>query len=224
MLIAKVNKLLTFSFQKKCNKITFFDVILKWIGKIFFSSVLKEKSDNEIAKLAKKDLKYFSQIFERFFDRVYQFFYFRLRSREDAEDLASEAFEKIFQKLEKFEEKGLPFAAWIFKIAHHHLIDFLRKNKNKPISESIDEMLPSQLPSKDFDLTKIDKKVLSEKLWLAIKTLPSKHQEVWSLKLTNDLSHKEIAKILKTSEGNVNVIIHRSMERLKTKLSFLATP
>lgn len=177
-------------------------------------------SDHELANGAKHDVQFFSELFDRYFERVYQFHLFRIRQDQDAEDLTSETFTKVFQKIDTFREDGAPFSAWLFTIARNTLIDFTRKHKIKP--ESIDEIQPSDEPSKDFDMTKIENTVLSDKLWEAIRTLPEKQQQLWGLKLSADLPHRDIAEILGTTENNVNVMVNRSLKQLKRYLSFYA--
>jgi len=127
---------------------------------------------------------------------------------------------KIFTKLESFQDTGVPFSAWIFAIARNTLIDFTRKNKI-PV-ETIEDVPESHQPSVEFDLTKVNHKLCMKKVWAAIRTFPEKQQDVWALKLTSDLPHKEIATILGISENNVNVMVNRSMKELKRRLSFLA--
>jgi len=177
-------------------------------------------SDNELARLAKTDSSRFDELFDRFFTRVYQYFYFRLRHKQNAEDLTSETFMKIFTKLDSFQDTGAPFSAWVFAIARNTMTDFFRKNKVR--IESIEDIAELDHVSKEFDMTKINRKLCMEKLWSAVRTLPEKQQDVWALKLTSDLPHKEIAKILGTSENNVNVMVNRSMKELKRRLSYLA--
>ena len=68
----------------------------------------------------------------------------------------------------------------------------------------------------------MNKKLIGEELWEAIHELPEKQKEIWSLKLVNDFSHREIGDILGIKESNVNVIIHRSIKLLKVRLAHLA--
>jgi RNA polymerase sigma-70 factor (ECF subfamily) len=174
-------------------------------------------SDNELAKRACHDASSFSDLFDRFFSPVYRYFFIRLRHQQDAEDLTSETFQKIFQKLPTFQERGLPFGAWVFTIAHHTLIDHVRRTKHTV--DSLDTLDPSKEPHKDFDLQAIDQQLLSEKLWTAIRQLPEREQQIWALKLTSGLAHKDIANVLGLTENNVNVILHRSFSLLKNKLT-----
>lgn len=175
------------------------------------------RSDTELARTAGSDPHAFSTLFDRYFTRVYRFHSFRIRQREDAEDLTSETFVKIFEKLHTYQDRGVPFSVWVFTIARHTLIDFTRKTKNNVTS--LDALEEYQEPGEEFDHDAIDRTILMEKLWKATKVLPEKQQQIWALKLSSGLSHREIGTVLDMSENNVNVAISRSMKTLKTYMS-----
>lgn len=200
--------------QKTCNFFPLAGVKDRCKVRILFFAVQDDnfqgENDNQAGLLE------FSQIFDEYFDKVYQFFYFRLRNREDSEDLAALTFEKILKNLSSYSERGHGIGAWIFTIARNVLNDFFRKKKFQ--QDNIDDLPPSKEPSEDFDIKSLDNKILQEHLWEAIKNLPDKQQMIWSLKLTEDLPHKIIAEILETTEANVNVMIHRSLKLLKQQL------
>jgi RNA polymerase sigma-70 factor (ECF subfamily) len=177
-------------------------------------------SDNELAALACGDDHYFSILFNRFFKPVYRYFYSRLRQRQDAEDLTSETFMKLVSKLETFHERGIPFTVWLFTIARHNLIDFNRQRKIKA-TLSIEELCPGTEPCCEFDLRKVNSSVVSGKILKALEVLPETQREIWSLKLSADLPHKEIASILGITENNVNVQVSRSTKTLKKYLWYL---
>jgi len=173
--------------------------------------------DNTLAKKAQKDPEYFGALYDRFAEKIYRYHFFRLRDRDDAEDLTAETFEKILRNISRFKDRGLPFTAWMFRIAHNSLVDFLRRKKQPPLSL---DMLSEEgkEPSESFSNKNLEMDISPEKLWEAIHSLPEKQQQIWGLKLSKDLSHKEIAHILDITPTHVNVLIHRSVQRLKTSL------
>lgn len=171
--------------------------------------------DNALALRAAGDPDAFTELFHRFFKPVYRYFLCRLRSPDDAEDLTSETFTKVYRKLHTFREQGTPFTAWLFAIARNVLIDHLRGRKE---TEPIDEMEDDARVATEMDLGGIDRAILKEQVWEALGKLPAKYRELWALKLTSDLPHREIATLLGTTEGNVNVMVHRSLAKLKEHL------
>lgn len=176
--------------------------------------------DNELALRARTDPRSFTLLFDRFFRPVYRYFAFRLRNTDDAEDLASETFLKLSLHLKEFEERGVPFSAWLFRIARNTLIDHLRKKRIE--TEPLDELDPGDEPSVPFDAGALDRDLLSKELWSAIETLPQKYRDLWGLKLASHLPHRDIAELLGTTENNVNVMIHRSVGLLKQRLTHLS--
>lgn len=178
-------------------------------------------NDNELVRCAQESVHGFTPLFDRFFTPVYRYFFSRLRQQDDAEDLTSETFMKIFERLHTYAERGVPFSVWVYKVAHNVLIDFVRRDKTR-MTDSLEDLENAKEPSTDFDLAAIDRGLLSEKLWAALRVLPKRQQDIWALKLTNDLSHKDIAGILEMSENHVNVDVSRSMKSLKKYLSYYA--
>lgn len=176
-----------------------------------------KRTDAELARSANSDPHAFSILFDRYFTRVYQFHSFRIRQKEDAEDLTSETFTKIFQKIHTFTDRGIPFSVWVFTIARHTLIDFTRRTKDD--ITSLDALEEYQEPGEEFDHNAIDRSVLIDKLWKATAVLPEKQQQIWALKLSSGLTHREIGEILGMTENNVNVAISRSVKTLRKYLA-----
>lgn len=175
------------------------------------------RTDMQLVHDAGHDPHAFSILFDRYFLRVYRFHSYRIRQREDAEDLTSETFLKITEKIHTYKDRGIPFSVWVFTVARHTLIDFTRRSKGK--MTSLDELSEYQEPSLAFDHEAIDRSVLMEKLWKASANLPEKQQQIWSLKLSSGLTHREIGDVLGMTENNVNVAISRSLKTLRTYLS-----
>lgn len=203
----------------------FFEFLCKIAGRLHVllfavpSSPFADMSDAELVAHAQQDMEAFTELFDRYFTRVYQFHFFRIRQQQDAEDLTSDTLTKVFKNLHTYDPDKAPLSAWIFSIARNTLIDFTRKNKAQ--IDDIEAVEPQEALTENFDMTTVEHSVLSEKLWDAIVILPERQQQIWALKLKSDLPHKEIAKILGTTENNVNVAISRSIKTLKKYLSYL---
>lgn len=175
------------------------------------------KEEMELVKKVQSDLQYFESLYEKYLDKVYNYFLYRLRNKEESEDLTSLTFEKAIINLHTFQDQGYSFSAWLFRIAHNNYIDCIRK-KTKHKTCSLDDIEAYNEPSTpkipDF-IEDFDTKESLEKIQIIIKTLPPLHQEIWTLKLKCDLSHKEIADTLQLTENNVNVILFRSIKKIR---------
>lgn len=146
--------------------------------------------------------------------------FFRVgRNRELAEDLTSEVFLKAYENFESFDHRR-PFAVWIYRIAHNHLVDYYKKSKTEivPIEDAENDLKTLPTVEKDFDV-KLD----LEKIGLVLDTLPEQQRDVLMMKYFNDLTNPEIANILSINEAHIRVLQHRGLQTVKTKLSFITT-
>lgn len=171
----------------------------------------------QLVKSAQQNLHSFARIYEKYFDKIYKFFHYRIRIQTDSEDLTSQTFEKAIKNLHSFNDQGFPFSTWLFRIAHNTLIDYFRE-KGRHQNDCLHELLPSQEPSVELDHSLIDNQNAIEKVKEIISTLPQLHQEIWNLKLNADMSNKDIAETLNINQNHVNVTMHRSLQVIKNKL------
>lgn len=154
----------------------------------------------------------FIAIYDEYASKVYKYCYFRVSSKEDAEDLSSQVFTRAWDYIKAGKEVD-NIRAFIFRIAHNLVIDHYRKGKKTISLEDLKQDIPSEDGEKfvgDLDLKLVINQV-KEKL----DKLPENYQSAVVLRFINDLSVKEVAQIMETSENNVSVIIHRAIIRLK---------
>jgi RNA polymerase sigma-70 factor (ECF subfamily) len=139
----------------------------------------------------------------------------RIGDRAEAEDLTQQVFIKALQSISSFKWRGAPFSAWLFRIAHNQVVDYLRKKKRyatAPLNESLmDSGVDPQLA--------VERKLETEQLLLATKRLTEAQREVISLRFTSELSIAEVAKIMSKSEGAVKALQHSAIVALRKVLS-----
>lgn len=146
-----------------------------------------------------------------------------VRNKEEAEDLAQEAFLKAFNAISTF-NKEYAFSTWLYKIAINNCIDFLRKKKFK--TKSIDRPIETKSGEIKYDLPdssynperRILRKEMSAMIQHAIKALPEKYKTVIVLRHIQSKSYEEIAAILDVPLGTVKARIFRAREMLKRSL------
>ena len=89
-------------------------------------------NDNElVARAIKGDEQAMALLYETYFDRIYRYAYLRLNNRTEAEDVAQDVFIRALAAIKKYEERDVPFTAWLFRIAHNQVIDHVRKEKRE---------------------------------------------------------------------------------------------
>ena len=131
-----------------------------------------------------------------------------------AEELTEEAFIKLVIKRPKFSERS-GFKTWLYTIARNLAYDYLRHNKVKEISlEEIPEICKEEADLEALYIQQ-EKRILIHR---AMKTLKAEYQQVLWLVYFEGFSHKEVAKIMEKTTHNVEMLVHRARQALKTKL------
>lgn len=153
----------------------------------------------------------FTQNYHQFKDKIFNYFWYRVNfNRELAEDLTSEVFIKAMKNFTSF-KVSQSFQAWIFTIAHNHLVDHYKKKKRDVSLEDILEMA-------DGDKKAIENKVFVKEVIVEIERLPDYYQEVVTLKYINGLTTKEMSEILEKEEGAIRTALSRAVKELKGKI------
>jgi RNA polymerase sigma-70 factor (ECF subfamily) len=167
---------------------------------------------------AKKDPMEFGKLYEIYITRIYNYIYFRVGDAHDAEDITARVFFRALKSISSYKHMGLPFSAWLYRIAHNLVANHHRDHSRlKEISlESIPDPI---LPQKhEFPEVTLQKKDEANLLLALISDLPSVRQELISLKFMDNLSNAEIGKILRKSEGAVKSLYHRTLLELREKI------
>ncbi|MBM3250904.1 MAG: RNA polymerase sigma factor [Candidatus Nealsonbacteria bacterium] len=163
-----------------------------------------------------KAQKLFSQIYDNHIDRIYRFIFFKVNSREIAEDLCSETFLRCWEKFKNNHQEIENPPAFLYRIARNLVTDHYRE-KAKAQFVSID-CAPIIDPRND-----LEEKVLLNSDLETIKAnlagLKDEYQEVIIWRYIDDLPISEIAKILDKSEGAVRVTLHRALNNLRNRIS-----
>lgn len=158
------------------------------------------------AKLGEKEA--FGKLYELYVDRLYRYCFFRVgNNRELAEDLVQSSFIKAWEKIDTF-KKG-SFQAWLYTITRNTLVDHIRSDKQ---NVSIDETFADEKQELEEH---VHKKMEVEKVMKAVKYLTDEQQELIILKFIEDLSNKEIAKILGKKEDAIRAMQYRALQELR---------
>lgn len=157
----------------------------------------------------------FACIYQEYFQRVYRYTRVRLGSSADAEDLTEQVFVNMIQSLPGFKWRGVPFSAWVFRIARNLIIDHLRRAaKNKSIS------LDERVPGTETDPQDILQQILTrEELIVAINKLTQAQREVIALRFVAELSTIETAQAMGKSLVAVKALQHSALAALRKTMS-----
>ena len=176
----------------------------------------KEELEALVSGLKRGDRKAAQKFFDYFFDRLYRYFYFRTGSCEEAEDLTSQVFLKVFEAIRNYQERGIPFSAWVFRIAHNLLVDYYRRHHRAV--ESLED-LTLELEAGVLD---IEERVLAsltlEEIKEEISSLTFDQQEVLVLRYLEELEIGEIAEAMSRNPGAVRALLRRALASLAKKI------
>ena len=150
-------------------------------------------------------------LYEEYYDRIARYAYVRIGDRSEAEDIAGEVFLKALESLKSYTERGVPMQAWLFKIAHNLVVDYLRKvAKRKTVP--IDTV---QIENGTNPAISAEKNIDFERVTKAMEQLTKEQREVLGLRFFGGLSSKETGSMLNKSDGAVREMQRAAIEKLR---------
>jgi len=165
-----------------------------------------QRDERLSVQAAQKDPARFADLYEQNFERVYAFVVGRVHNRELAEDLTSETFHKALAGLAKFDWRGIPFSAWLIRIASNLVADQWRKSSREERGDSPE-------PASSFDIEDLEHRA---RLFRKVEQLPEGQRRVLQLRFAEGKSLAEIAHEMGRSEGAVKQLQFRGMEKLRS--------
>lgn len=157
----------------------------------------------------------FEELYDKFFQRVYNYIRYRVLARDAADDLVSAVFEKVLDKFDAFEQ-GKPVEPWLFAIARNTLNDYYRRRavRGGLSIDGFEERIASG-ESVERAAVRSEENAL---LLAAMSALSEAERELIALKYALDLSAREMAAQTGLSESNVGVTLFRAMKKLRDRL------
>ncbi|MBI2941691.1 MAG: sigma-70 family RNA polymerase sigma factor [Chloroflexi bacterium] len=176
-----------------------------------------EQDDPTVAELERAlvqrartgDAPAFGKLYDLHLDRVYRYIYLRVSHAAEAEDLTEQVFLKAWESIGRYEDRGLPFAAWLFRLAHNLVVDHYRTRRP---SVDLNETLDHQ--SDDDPAAEVETRFEAAEVRAALGALSPEHQQVLILRFIEELSHGEVAAMLAKTEGATRVLQHRALAAL----------
>ena len=162
----------------------------------------------------------FSELYNEYFAKVFAYVYGRVQDKEVSLDIVSDVFEKAFVKVRSLRSRDA-FGSWLFTIARNEVSSHWRKEKpaQKAAREAAIENELHRQPKSPEDVL-VHKERLAF-LSTLVGGLPKREQEIIALKFDAELTNREIASVLSTSEVNVRVTIFRALRKLRARMKNL---
>jgi RNA polymerase sigma-70 factor, ECF subfamily len=170
----------------------------------------------ELVAQAKVDPQAFGVLYERYVDRIYAYIFHRIRNQQEAEDLTARTFYRALSRLYTYEDRGLPFSAWLYRIAHNLVANWHRDHGRRRFLSLDDLRLPGlKRTEPEVAVAQIEE---HEALWAAIDRLPDDRRDLLIYKFGNHLSNLEIGSLMGKSEGAIKSLYFRTLSALRRDL------
>ena len=161
----------------------------------------------------------FAEIYERFYQGIFNYVFYRVTEEALAEDITAEVFVKALEAIDGYEFRGVPFSAWLYRIANNMVTDlFRRKPRNNyvPLEEA-------QIATEDVPHAVTERGFTQQELQKALAVLTDEQQQVVILKFVDGMSNVEVAQILGKTEGAIKSLQHRALASLGRVLEGLVS-
>jgi RNA polymerase sigma-70 factor (ECF subfamily) len=174
------------------------------------------KEEETLASALRGDKDAFGILYERYVDRIFNYIYYRTGNVHDAEDLTARVFYRALNHIQNYTDRGLPFSAWLYRIAHNLVANWHRdrsRHQEIPLAEAPTLRYKGTAPE-----TAVVQTQDQEALLRIIRHLPRERQHLLILKFVEHLSNAEIGQIMGRSEGAIKSLYHRTLLALRDDL------
>jgi len=170
----------------------------------------------ELVKRARGDPQAFAGLYEQHVERIYAYIYHRVGNAHDAEDLTARTFYRALERLDQYEDRGLPFSAWLFRIAHNLVANWHRDRQRRRFLSF--DRLWGHSHDGDSPEGQVEREARQAALWAAIDRLPEQRRNLLLLKFGGELSNIEIGDFLDKSESAIKSLYFRTLTALRKDL------
>lgn len=173
-----------------------------------------ENKDRILDQAIAGDKEAMGVLYERHQEAIYRYFYYRVGNQQAADDLTSDVFVSMIEALPNYEQRGLPFRAWLFRIARNRAIDYYRKKSRYEKSKLTDNLAAPNRPA-----SKVQLNLTTEALQRALDFLTDDQRNVFIMRIVLEMSIAETAQALDKTENSVKGLQHRGLIALRRALS-----
>jgi len=174
--------------------------------------VSQARQESELVSRAKRDPEAFGELYEKYVEKIYSYIYYRTGNHHDAEDLTARTFYRALSHLYRYQDRGLPFSAWLYRIAHNLVANWHRDRSRRQVI-ALDEIAltsPRVDPESRLELEDDQRRLLR-----LIRHESPDRQHLLILKFVERMSNREIAQIMGRSEGAIKSLYHRTLLALR---------
>ena len=164
----------------------------------------------DLVERARHDRAAFGAIYDLYLPRVYAYCRIHSATREEAEDLTAHTFQQALAAIKRYEDRGLPFSAWLLRIASNAVTDRARRARQVTVAPDELDLMPGESRLENFERA----------FWLRthLDALPVDQREVVRLRFYEDRSFRDVAARMGRSEGAVKQLLRRALKALHLRM------
>ena len=177
---------------------------------------LDYNEEQVLGRASQGDRDAFGLLYERYTERIFNYVYYRTGNIHDAEDLTARVFQRAMNHIHNYTDRGVPFSAWLYRIAHNLVANWHRDRSRKqeiPLND-----LPALQAKSDHPEASLVHTEEQAALLRLIRRLPPDRQNLLILKFVENMSNAEIGQIMGRSEGAVKSLYHRTLLSLRDEI------
>lgn len=160
---------------------------------------------------AQKDPARFADLYDMYFDRIYAFVAGRVRNRSEAQDITAEVFHQALANLKKYEWRGVPFSAWLYRIA----VNAMNDHHQRASRERGDVSASAHVEPNAREIEQVEERAT---LYRLVDSLPPDQRRVVVMRFSEERSISEVAKEMGKSEGAIKQLQWRAMQTLRARV------
>ncbi len=153
-------------------------------------------------------------LYQTYYPKIYNYGFLQMGDVQASEDLAADVMLKMLESIKSYQFRGLPFGAWVFRIARNRLIDLHRRRRRRG-EVDLNETLTSQLANPQ---SLAERAIERGQLQLALKHLTDEQRQVIVLKFIEGFDNRSAGRIMGRSEGAIKSLQHRALGSLRRVL------
>jgi len=173
----------------------------------------RQADERLLIEAAQQDPARFAELYENNFERVYAYVVRRVGDRAETEDLTSEVFHHALANLKRFEWRGIPFAAWLYRIAANLISDRWQHKNREQLTDEPEEI--ESAPAANAEFEEVERRAT---LFRLVETLPAEQRRVVVLRFVEEKSIKEVAREIRRTEGAVKQLQFRALSSLRARM------
>jgi RNA polymerase sigma-70 factor (ECF subfamily) len=174
-------------------------------------SELELLAERDLILAAQRDRAAFAPLYERYVDQIFAYVHHQVQDRELAEDVTAATFAKAIEELPKFQWRGVPYSAWLYRVASN----LVAREKRRPRLLDLESPPASPAPGPD---EVAQRSARAAEVRAAVATLPDDQRQAILLRFGGEMRNREIAGIMGRSEGAVKLLTFRAVTNLRNRL------